>query len=164
MRMSSFQITLFLIAIAVVALFLVRKSRESDSQLVHPSDIQTGPFRHQHLSPELEGRIRKIEPIFAEVYPRTHEEWLDGFRRDVDPEAEVAIWESMASAYQSFTETRLLSLEAKKEAFGLLLIRSAGDEQRILSGAKLQHLHRGDAEELLRLYTAAPQPVQYEKR
>jgi len=89
---------------------------------------------------------------------------LDGFQRDVDPEPEIAIWEAMATAYQTFTEKRSLSLDAKKEAFGFLLMLSAGDEQHTLSSVTLKHLSRVDAQELLRLYLAAPQPVLYEKR
>ncbi len=164
MRMTPFQICLLIIVIVAVSVFLLRRSRPAGVQKVRPPDIRFGPIRHQKLSDELEARIRKFEPIFAEVYPRTHEEWLDGFQRDVDPEPEVAIWEAMALAFQTFTERGSLNLDAKKEAFGLLLVRSAGDEQHTLAGAKLRYLSRVDAEELLRLYSAPPQPVLYEKR
>jgi hypothetical protein len=164
MRMSPFQIALVIAVVATAAFLLLRKSTAPRSQTVRPSDIQLGPVRHEKLSDAHVARIRKFEPIFAEVYPRTHEGWLDGFQRDVNPEPEVAIWEAMAAAYQDFTEKRALDLEAKKEAFGLLLVRSAGDEQHTLSSATLKHLSRAEAEELLRLYSAAPQPVLYEKR
>jgi hypothetical protein len=70
----------------------------------------------------------------------------------------------MASAYQRFTEKRSLSLDAKKEAFGLLLVRSAEDEQHTLSRTTLKYLSRADAKELLRFYSAAPKPVLYENR
>jgi hypothetical protein len=150
--------------VAAVAFFLLRRSPAHRTQSVRPSDIRLGPIRHEKLPDALEARIRKLEPIFAEVYPRTHEGWLDGFQRDVDPEREIAIWEAMGAAYQTFTEKRSPSLDAKKEAFGLLLVRSAGDEQHTLSGATLKHLSRAHAEELLHLYSAAPQPVLYEKR
>jgi hypothetical protein len=70
----------------------------------------------------------------------------------------------MAAAYQSFTQKHPLSLDAKREAFGMLLVRSAASEQQTLAGAKFQHLSRSDVEELLHLYSATPQPVQFEKR
>lgn len=131
-RVSLFQIIFVGAVVAAVAFFLLWRSPARRSQSVRPSDIRLGPIRHQKLSDALEARVRKLEPIFAEVYPRTHEGWLDGFQRDVEPEPEIAIWESMGAAYQTFTEKRSLSLEAKKEAFGLLLVRSAGDEQHTL--------------------------------
>jgi hypothetical protein len=162
--MSPFHIALAIAAGAVSAFFLLRKPPAPRTQSVRPSDIRPGPIRHEKLSDSLVARIRKFEPIFAEVYPRTQEGWLDGFQRDVDPEAEVAIWEAMASAYQRFTEKRSLSLDAKKEAFGLLLVRSAEDEQHTLSRTTLKYLSRADAKELLRLYSAAPKPVLYENR
>jgi hypothetical protein len=90
--------------------------------------------------------------------------WLDGFKRDLDPEPEVAIWEAMAAAYQTFTQKHTLAVDARKEVFGLLLVRSAADEQTTLSGAKLRHLSPAEAEELVRLYSVTPQPVQILKK
>jgi hypothetical protein len=143
---------------------LPRTTRASGTEPDRPLAIEFGPIRHEKLPDEVEARIRKFENTFAEVYPRTREEWLEGFQRDVDPEPEVAIWEKMASAFQSFTDKHTLTLEAKKEAFGLLLMRSAADEQQTLSGENLRHLSRHDAEELLHSYSSAPQPVIYEQR
>lgn len=48
-------------------------------------DIKPGNIIHKQLSPELEERIRKLQSTFAEVFKRTHEEWLDGFQRDLNP-------------------------------------------------------------------------------
>jgi hypothetical protein len=164
MRMTPFQIGLLTVVLVGVAWTFVRRPGLSRTESIRPSDIHLGPIRHQKLPEALEARIRRFEPVLAEVYPRTHDEWLEGFQRDADPEPEVAIWESMASAYQNFTAGRSLSPESRKEAFGLLLVRSAADEQQTLAGAKLQHLSRAEAEELLRSYSGAPQPVLYEKR
>ena len=164
MRMTPFQIGLLIAVLVGVTWTLLRRSGPSRPESIRPSDIHLGPILHQKLPEALEARIRKFEPVFAEVYPRTHDEWLEGFQRDADPEPEIAIWESMASAYQNFTAKRSLSPEARKEAFGLLLVRSAADEQQTLAGAKLRHLNPTDAEELLRSYSGAPQPVLYEKR
>jgi hypothetical protein len=154
MRMSPFQVFLSIVALATIGFILLRKS----------ADLQPGPIRHASLPDSLVARVQKIEPVFAEVYPQTHDQWLEGFQRDADPEPEVAIWEAMATAYQGFTQKRPLSLNAKREAFGLLLSRSAASEQQTLAGAKFQYLSRSDVEELLHLYSAAPQPVQFEKR
>jgi hypothetical protein len=129
-----------------------------------PANLQPGPIRHAKLTDDLEARVKKFEPVVAEVYHQTHEQWVEGFLRDVHPESEIAIWEAIAFAYQQFTETRSLTLDAKKEAFGLLLVRSSGDEEQTLAGAKLHHLSLADAHEVLRHYSAAPQPILYEKR
>lgn len=113
------------------------------------SDIKPGNVTHKQLSPELEERIRKLQSTFAEVFERTHEEWLDGFLRDLNPEAEIKLWEAMASAYQSLLGKHALSLPAKKEALGLLC---SGQTPEM---GKLRYLRRDEAEELLRLFSAA---------
>jgi hypothetical protein len=164
MRASPVYICLVIAGIVAVALLLLLKSRVPRTQSAHAPEMKLGPIRHQNLSDAIIARIRRFEPILAEVYPQTHEAWVDGFQRDVHPEQEVAIWEALAAAYQGFTEKRSLSLDAKKEAFGLLLVRSSRDEQQTLSGETLRHLSRADAEELMRLYSAPPQPILYEKR
>jgi hypothetical protein len=82
---------------------------------IQASDIKTGPVLHKRLSLDLEERIRKLEPVFAEVYVQSHEEWLEGFQRDQDPAAEIRIWEAFAFAYHSFMAKHAdLLLPAKK--------------------------------------------------
>lgn len=113
------------------------------------ADIKPGNIIHKQLSPGREERIRKLQSTFAEVFKRTHEEWLDGFQRDLNPESEIRLWEAMASAYQTFLVKHALSLPAKKEALGLLC------SGQTPSTAKLRHLRRGEAEEVMRLYSTA---------
>ena len=160
MRISPLQIGIGIVAIAVLGSLLWRQFTPPGPQAVRLADLQPGPIRHVKLDADLEARIRNFEPIFAEVYPKSHEEWLDGVMRDLNPEPEIAIWEAMAAAYQTFTEKHTLTVDARKEAFGLLLMRSAADEQTTLSGAKLRHLSPAEAEEIVKLYSAQPQPVQ----
>lgn len=154
------QNVIILIAVAVLVLLLVFGSRGSSrTSQVDPSTIQPSPTRHDAISEPLLARIRELQRVFSEVYPLSMDEWSEGFRRDRDPEREVAIWEAMASAYSSFTTNRTLEFEAKREALGFLLQRSAGDEQSVLASAAPKHLTRPEVEQLVRLYAAAHQPV-----
>jgi hypothetical protein len=118
------------------------------------ADLVPGPILHKRLSPDLEERIRKLEPVLAEVYPISHQEWLEGFQRDLNPESEVKVFEAIASAYQGFLAKQALILPAKKEAYALL-VTSGGTMEETLARAKLRHLSRKEADELLRLYAAA---------
>ena len=157
--MSQFLTFLVIALVALGALLLFWQKSASHKRQSLPSGLQLGPIRHETLPQPLVERIRRLEPVFAEVYPRSHEEWLDGFKRDAEPEVEVAMWEVMASAYSRFTEGRRWSLDAKEEAFGLLVLRSAVDEETTLRGAKLRHLTRAEAGELVSMYSLPPQPV-----
>lgn len=123
-HMSRSFISILIIFIIVGATYVLsqRGARESS---VKVEDIQMGPIRHSQLSDELLARITAIEGKVAEVYPQTQEQWVEGFQRDRDPEIEIAIWENIPSAYQTFTTPRNLSRPARLEAFGLLLVRSS---------------------------------------
>ncbi|MDB6063963.1 MAG: hypothetical protein JWR26_171 [Pedosphaera sp.] len=153
MNSSTLKIVVAVAIIAVVAFQVFRYKGKS----AKPT-IQLGPIRHQSLPETLIARIRQIEPILAEVYPRSHEQWLEGFMRDVDPEPEVANWEAIASAYGRFTQNRALSLEAKRETLMLLIMRSVVDENTTVN-SKLVYLNRAEAKELLHLYSEPPQPI-----
>jgi len=128
-----------------------------------PANLQPGPIRHAKLPAELEARIRRFAPVFAEVAPRTHEQWLDGFKRDMNPEDEIVIWETMASAYQRFLSANKVDRAAREEAFTLLLMRSAADDKQVMEAVKPRHLSPAQSRELLRLYAAAPQPIKVSK-
>ncbi|WP_271499863.1 toll/interleukin-1 receptor domain-containing protein [Bradyrhizobium sp. CCBAU 11357] len=64
-----------------------------------PKYAKKAPIRHAKLSTELTSRIRLIRAALLDVYPMSMNEWIDGFRRDTNPETEVAVWERIASVY-----------------------------------------------------------------
>ena len=160
--MNAFQITLVVVAVAAAAFITLRRTTPPPSK-VSPSALQVGPIRHTQLPAELVARVRAFEPVFAEVYPDTHEQWIDGFQRDLHPENEIAIWEHIATAFTQFTTGRELPLETRKEAFGILLVRSGGTDEAMLY-SKLKHLTLDDAKRLVSLYSAPPKPIQIEQR
>jgi len=130
-------------------------------QSLEARGIHFGPIRHTKLSPDLVDRIRHLEEVFGEVYPISHEEWLNGFQRDRSPENEIEIWEQMASAYTTFLKENKIDAAGRREAFGLLLIRStsANVESRYSS---LRHLTISQAKSLVALYSAPPTPVSFQ--
>jgi hypothetical protein len=125
-------------------------------------DGQLSPIRHRELPAALVERVRKLEESFAEVYPATHEEWLDGFMRDENPEHEIAIWEHMASAYDQFLNAGSFDTDARREMLGLLLTRSGTADVEPLLG-NLKHLTKDEARSLLTLYEMTPEPVIVDK-
>jgi hypothetical protein len=62
-----------------------------------------------------------IKAALDDVYPNTHEQWEEGFRRDTNPEKEIAIWLNIAGAYKHFTDGRALSPEQKQDIFQVIL-------------------------------------------
>lgn len=128
------------------------------------ANVRQGPIRQADLPPDLLKRATALEPVFADVYPTTHEKWIENFRRDVYPEREIAIWEQIAAAYTQFFESRNAPIANRQEAFGLLLYRSGATTEDTLKKTKLKYLTRDEATRLLKLYQAAPAPIIVEKR
>jgi hypothetical protein len=156
-------IAIAIVLIVVAAIILLRaKPTKSPYELAKESSpYQPGPIRHSELPPALIERIHRLEETFAEVYPLTHEEWLDGFKRDLDPENEITIWENIAFAYTQFLNSGDFGADARNEAFRLLLIRSStSDIESQL--ADLKHLTEDQARSLLVLYKAPAQPITIE--
>jgi len=147
-------IALAVLAVAV-AVYLSFGRQTADTTMVDPSSIQPGPIRHERLDDALVARVRAFEPVLADIYPMSHEKWLEGFQRDLNPESEIAIWESIAAAWQRLPSLGSLAPDERKEAFGILLVRSGSDDvDSALAG--LKHLSRSRAETLLGFYTAPP--------
>jgi hypothetical protein len=126
------------------------KGQEPDGQWVDPASLKPGPVRRQGLSPKQMDRIYRLRDTLAEVEHSPIEKWVDNFKRDADPDKELAIWERIAAGYTRYCSKRMLSTEAKKDVFQLLLLRSMAPEQEVLNRIKLKTLTVDEAKETLR--------------
>src|SRR5215831_9944280 len=144
-------VSVLLVASVIYATISSRRASvyESARRSLESRGIRFGPIRHTVLRPELIDRIRLLEEVFADVYPISHQEWLDGFQRDQSPEKQIAIWEKMASAYSTILSQNEIGAEGHKEAFILLLTRPTDLESSI---SNLKHLTTRQAENLIALY------------
>ncbi len=123
-----------------------------DRKRIKDSKLQEGPIRHTSLALSLVTRIENIASVFEEVDERPKSEWTEDFQRDANPEKEVAIWEAMAAAYTVFQKGRTLTLEAKKEAFHVLLLRSFNDAATVRREVANRHLANSDVGALLETF------------
>lgn len=117
---------------------------------VDPSTIQPGPIRRESLTPEQMERVRRLQAVFVEVDGQSVAQWVDGFKRDLDPDRELDIWETMAKAYTVYCSKRTLSPEAKKEVYKIVLLRSMAPEKDVLGHLELKVLTRNEAVEVMR--------------
>ena len=97
-------------------------------QRVKVENLKPNPtFRHETLPAPLIERIKNFTGILAEVFDTPLQDVINEFRRDAQPEREVAIWEKIASSYQEVISRQPnLSLARKKEIFSDLLKKSMG--------------------------------------
>jgi hypothetical protein len=151
--------TVVLFALLVTGCDRGSTSGDARTQWVDPNKLKPGPIRHASLTEEQMARVQRVQKVFSEVDPSPIEKWAEDFRRDLDPERELSLWESMATAYETFTASRTLTFAAKKEVFAVVLLRSGAPEEEVLKHAKLKVLTEKDARDIMRLFSTRPTPV-----
>lgn len=67
-----------------------------------PVRVTAGAIRHAELDDATRAAIRAIHATFAEHDFPAFDAWEEGFRRDADPAAEVALWRRAAEVYREF--------------------------------------------------------------
>lgn len=95
-------------------------------EFIDPSEIQPGPIRHESLPPQLVELISSIYKLIGPYLNTTLEDFEAGFKRDVHPEREVAIWCSIAGAWASYHEKHLNGFEQDEETEKKLVGASIG--------------------------------------
>lgn len=155
---------LLIMVVAFMGIYIAPTCAAQSVATVDPATIRVGPIRHSKLPQALIERVKAFEPVFANVYPITHKEWLEGFQRDKHPESEIAIWEQIAVAFRQFTSNRNVTVAMQSEAFNLLLFRSGATAEETLMQANLKYLTKAEAQKILSFYNAPPKPISVEKQ
>jgi hypothetical protein len=92
------------------------------------------------------------------VYPQTLDEWEDGFRRDANPEREIALWCHMARVYWRATEGKALDHEAKRAYFRVILSCANAPREQVLRVTELGAISHDEAQEIVELFYGAFEP------
>lgn len=153
--------------VVVLAVALIASACNTNTQDEQPTtkvDISTlhqSPVVHDTLSQAQLEKIGFIYKTFTEVQPSTLEETITDFKRDQNPDNEIAIWLSMASAYQKFVQKKGtgLNIASKKEAYKLILLRSEMGGKEAVAEAKPKLLSPADVADILSFYDQAPEPI-----
>lgn len=139
---------LFLLLILAFLIFgCVKQNEKQESRIerVNVADLKTPPIRHEQLSDEQLRRIKKLHETFAEVDKSSLETWIDNFKRDMNPDREIAVWERMAKAYTNYNSQKELSPEAKTDVFQTLLMCSMSSQEEDIKSLDLKVLSQDEA-------------------
>jgi hypothetical protein len=115
--------------------------------------LTPGPYQHPPFDEAARDYLRSIKAALDEVFPMTLEEWEDGFRRDANPEREIAYWLFLSEAYRDTIDHRKrvglpVSHEIKREVFSVIATwLNAG--QQLPHVLDLKYLSRREAEDLV---------------
>lgn len=122
--------------------------------------LQLSEIVHDTLTDKQLREIRRIHHVFSEVNSSSLEETINNFKRDQNPDNEIAIWLKMADAYERFALNKHIEEHDKKEeAFELLLLRSMMSERDVRNKTDFTYLSGDEIEELFSYYTDQPRPL-----
>ena len=125
-------------------------------------ELKQGDIRRDKLTDTQFAKVKKLQMTFAGADPLPLEAWVDNFKRDLNPDAEIEIYERIAEAYLAFSEGRMLSVDAKKELYSILLLRSMDSQDRVISNLNLKVFTIDEAKKILSHFKVPAKPVTVE--
>jgi hypothetical protein len=126
---------------------------------VDPKDIQTSPYMHKELLPSLLKRIPATTDTFEKIDGITYEKAVDLYKRDLDPESNLVLWEEMVRAYKVFCKSRCSNMPEQMDVYRTLLLRTMFSEEETLKRSKLSALSLDEARLVMKNYHLAPRPI-----
>ncbi|MCJ8314241.1 MAG: hypothetical protein HRU38_05620 [Saccharospirillaceae bacterium] len=130
---------------------MVRVSYEGKDYWADSAQLQQNVYQFEPFKGLIRERIESIMTGLKEVYPLIYDEWEDGFRRDQNPEIEIAIWERIVSLYQHYSKGSS-DLALKKEIYSVLVTCSFSEANQILNQVQLNVLNKDLANEIINAY------------
>ena len=127
--------------------------------VLNPNDIQLSPQRHKELPPGLLKRIRATTDVFERVDGMSYEKAVDLYKRDLDPEANLVLWEEMAKAYKIFCKSRCTSDAERMDVYRALLLRSMFEESEAVRRANPKVLKAAEVSAVVKLYRLPAMPI-----
>ncbi|MEO0686262.1 MAG: hypothetical protein AAFY76_14795 [Cyanobacteria bacterium J06649_11] len=128
-------------------------SKQNGLQTVNINDLHLNEIVHDELSQEQISRIKNFQQILKEVNETPLEKTIENFKRDINPDIEIAVWEKIAQAYEIInTRKEISNINEKREVYNLLLFRSMMPAEVVLEKMKLQIVSKETAIEYMKLY------------
>lgn len=93
------------------------------TEIVNIKELKLGEIKQEVLPEGFIKRVLDFKEILKEVETSSLEETVSNFQRDLNPENELLIWESIASCFKLSCESNPnWTSKKRKEAFAELLI------------------------------------------
>ena len=115
---------------------------------VSPDQFAEGPIQYEPFDDDVRDFIRRIQSAFAEHRDLSLEEWEDGFRRDSQPEHEIALWSHAADVYTAFSEHES-SPERRGDVYRCVVACLVASPDSVWDVLELQVIDRSEAERIV---------------
>jgi hypothetical protein len=122
---------------------------EGDVWLEARKVAQNTTYFHPPFDEYIRDHFRRFAVTFADVYPRTVEEWENGFRCDFHADKEIACWLWMERAYLHFTRGRQLDVDQKRDIFHVVLMFVTNGHEHVLATTNPRTLSRSRIKEMI---------------
>jgi hypothetical protein len=123
---------------------------------VDASQLQAGgELRHPPLPEPARAAMGRLRETFADVYPRTPEEWEDGFRQDLNMRDQIASWLFMQDMFLHFTAGRDLDPDQKDAIFNVINAFVTNGAKHVLTTATHRTLSRNRVKQMVADMNAA---------
>jgi DNA polymerase III delta prime subunit len=109
-------------------------------------DLKPGPHQRQKLSAHNLSRIRVLHSVFREILHDKLEAWIDNFRRDINYEEEILVWETTAALlldWMSSVGSSNISKQERRQMYEVIFKLTSGFplEDTLRSLEKLPRRH-----------------------
>jgi hypothetical protein len=78
------------------------------------------PLHPEFADPDVLAELRRIYHTIKDVFPKSWDDWLLGFRCDLNPQQEIKTWSAIAEVYRAFGR-RALTARRKRDVFRLIM-------------------------------------------
>lgn len=95
------------------------------------AQLQQSGHQHPPFEGELKEAIQSLAIDLAEVRPLSYEEWEDGFRRDQNPDREIAGWLHLAAILKTMADRFALDLPKRQECYRVLVACYTGERTSV---------------------------------
>jgi len=109
-------------------------------------------YYHQPFTKEIKAVLKEIKSSLDEVFPKTLEDWENGFRQDLNAATEISIWRYIAKIYSLFTVYKNLALPKKEAYFDLICTCTCGKKAALLRLSKLKSLPKKHGLEVIETF------------
>ncbi len=110
--------------------------------------LKASDVRHPEFDEGIRDYIRQIQTAFAEHRPLSLEEWEEGFRRDANPNQEIALWLHAADVLVAFTADEPSS-DRRRDAYLCIVACLTTGPDDVWKVLRTEVLDRGEAEQVV---------------
>ncbi|MEN9677414.1 MAG: hypothetical protein RIS76_3310 [Verrucomicrobiota bacterium] len=123
---------------------------------VNRAQIKPAPLRHKPFASSVRKELRQIQEALDEVCPKSLSQWEDGFRRDTNPDREIAQWKLIVSVYQAAIAGAQFTRAQRQECFRIIVNCTTAPADKILEVVELTVLSREEAQAIIARFFQGP--------